>query len=462
MSELSKLVEDLHLEDDRNEESTKRGTKEEDVLRHALGSGTQRLLARTSVGNLNFQCGPCGHASRASLGSWNSVPHIEDLQQNLLDPTSHVFPCPPLNLGTRVAAMFDDEKEKSSCVPQRTISLDDRHIGSKSAKLTRAQPIPNTTPSPATSELESTMYLSRPQAPTPSKAYHGIIESDWEALVADADQRFEHQSGDDPTWEAGIRDTDGRFENEPSVMTVIHRQQCNQTNNAPQPVSTEQKYEGLECCSITPIPLDYNKPRAPRTPSIHSQGSVLDCTSPSFPKSAKAKLDSILKDKELNGLTAWNLRKVSDLSKNDSQLNGHVEEWLENTESAECVEEMGIFDEIGENDDEKASFPVWPQIEEEGMASSAHGPQGSSQLALRDMTNLQQPRYLEKNSFFQNRENSDRHSPVFIPSPARAADYERSLAILEGRHRQHVRDSVPTRSRSAEFQNTLAFLEGRR
>lgn len=417
----------------------------------------------------------------------------------------------------------------------------------------------------ATSRLESTMYQSRPQAPTPSRTYHGITESrlwtqesseihqdhakvfsknsrrngriyskdrgrelsnhpllgssvadlsdsntlpsfrtitsppqemptqkdgqndlgisegrshhspvdqdwviepgnstDWEALVADADQRFEHRNGNDPTWDAAIGDRD----NEPSVQTTVHQQQCRQTSSASHAIWIDHKDKDLECHLIAPIPLDYNKPRAPRTPSIHTQGSVLDCTSPSFPKSAKAKLRSILKIKELTGLTALNLRKVSESSDHDRHINGHVEKWLENTELVEYVEEVDISDEIGEKDNEKASFPapfpVWSPTGEADVASQAHEPQSSSQSALRDMTNLRQPRYLEKNSFFQDREKKEQRSSEFIPTPARAADFEKSLAVLEGRHLRHVREPLPTRSRSTDFESTLAFLEGRR
>lgn len=599
MSQLSRLVEDLHLREDRGQVSNRRGTKDEVLLEHALGSCTKSLLGPTSVGKLDSQCRPFGHASRASLELWNGVPHIEDLQRSLLDPTSHVTPYPPLDLDTRLAAIFDVQRKKSSCVPQKMVPWGDGIRGLNSAKLTcihrfilhlsaccecqstdstsAAQPILGTTPSPVISGME---YQSRPQAPNPSKAYHEITESslwtqpnfgfhqdqskvlpkssrrnerfyykerqnifsrpllgssvadlsdnstlpsfrttvsppqeelpqkdgqnhletlkggshqpliidrakpatqshpqtpadtqyliesknstDWEALVADADLRFEDQGGNVPTWEAAIKQADCQSESEPSVKTTIRRQPCRQTNSASQSILTEQKHESLEGVCNAPIPLDYNKPQAPRTPSVHTQGSVLDCTSPSFPKSVNAKLRSVLRSKETNALTTSNLRKASELSDHDSQNNGHIEKWLESTESVEYTKEVGLLDEIGKEDSEKASFPVWLQNEEAGVTSGAFGPQLSSQLALRDMTSLRQPRYLEKNSFFRDREKNGQHSPGFIPTPARAADYKRTLAILEGRHPQHARESVPTRSRSAEFESTLASLEGRR
>ena len=542
-----------------------------------------------SSGRLSSQHRPFRHASSTSLNLRNNASYIEDLQQRLLDPTSHVDSYPPLDLDTRVAACFDFQRRKSNCVTEKVVCLKDKIIVSGSAKLagihyflvhlsaycecestdstSGSQLLSSTTPSPAGSGLEFNMYQSRPQAPTPSQAYHGIIESnlwtqeypglcqnqskmllknsrrngrvyfkdrdqtisshpllgssiadlsdndtlpsfrttisppqevptqkdnqddlevsrgrschppvdqdwetesgtstDWEALIADVNQRFEHQSGNDPAWEAAIGKADRHFDDEPSVQTTIRQQQCTQTTGALHAILADQKDEGLECHSIAPIPLNYNKRRAPRTPSIHSQGSVLDCTSPSFPKSAKAKLKSILKSKELNGLTAWNLLQLSELSDHDGQINGHIEEWLENTESVEYVEEVDILDKIGEKDNEKALIPVWSPIEEAGVASSAHGPQLSSQLALRDMTNLRKPRYLERNSFFQDREKDGKHSSGFIPTPARAAEFEKSLAILEGRHLRHIPESVlvPTRSRSADFENALAFLEGRR
>ena len=586
MTELSRLIDDLHLRDDHDQGPNRRGN-EEILLRHTIDSGNQSLLGRKSLGKLSSQRSPFGNASSASLDMRNNFSHIEDLQQRLLDPTSHVDSYPPLDLDTRVAACFDFQREKSNCVPERVVSLKTEIVGSGPAKLagihyflvhfsaccecectnstSGSQLMSSTTPSPSESRLEFNMYQTLPQAPTPSQAYHGNIESnlwtqeysglhqdqskmlladsrrtgriyvenrgqnisghpllgssvadlsdndtlssfrttvsppqevptqkdkqddpeisrgrschppvnqdwetesgtstDWEALIADVNQRFEHQSGNDSAWEAAIRQADRHFDDELSVQTTVRRQQCTQTTGASHAILTDQKDEGLECHSIAPIPLDYNRRRAPRTPSIHSQGSVLDCTSPSFPKSAKAKLKSILKSKELNGLTAWNLRKLSELSDHDSQINDHIEEWLEKTESVEYEEEVDILDEIGEKDKQKASFPVWSPIEEAGVTSSAHGPQLSSQIALRDMTNLRQPKYLERNSFFQDREKNKQHSSEFIPTPARAAAFEQSLAILEGRHLQRIRESVPARSRSADFESALAFLEGRR
>lgn len=136
MSELSRLVEDVHLRDDLDQRSNRRGTEEEALLGHALGSGAQRLLCRTSGGILNSQCGPFGHVSSASLGLWNNVSHIEDLQQSLLDPTSHRVPNPPLDLDTRITARFDVQRERSNCVPQNLGSLGDEIIGTSSAKVT--------------------------------------------------------------------------------------------------------------------------------------------------------------------------------------------------------------------------------------------------------------------------------------------------------------------------------------
>ena len=283
---------------------------------------------------------------------------------------------------------------------------------------------------------------------------------DWEALVADADQQFEHQRRNDPTSEAAIGEADGHFDGEASVQATIRGQQCRQTSSASHAILIGQKDEGLEYHSIAPIPLDYNRAPAPRTPSIHTQGSVLDCTSPSFPKSAKAKLRSILKRKELNGLTEGNLRKISETSDHNGQLYGDIEDWLKDTESVE-YEEVDVIDQIGEKDNKKASFPVWSPIGEAGVASRDHEPQFSSQSALRDMTNIRQPRYLEKNSFFQDKERNEQDSSEFIPTPTRAADFENSLAVLEGRLR-HIREPIPTRTRSTDIESTLAFLEGRR
>ena len=136
MSELSRLVENLHLRDDLNEGSNGRGTGEEALLGHALGSGNQRLLDRTLAGKLHSQCSPFGHASSTSLVSWNNDSHIENLQQGLLDPSSQIVPCPPLDLDTRIAASFEFQRDRSNFVPSIFGSLGDEVTRSSPAEFT--------------------------------------------------------------------------------------------------------------------------------------------------------------------------------------------------------------------------------------------------------------------------------------------------------------------------------------
>ena len=136
MSELSRLVKDLHLRDNGDQRSNSRGTIEEVLLGDAMRPGTQRLLLdRTSVGKLSSQCSPFGHASSTDLDLWD-ISHIESLQQNILDPTSHILPYPPLDLDTRIATWANFQREKSNCVPQRVVFPKDKIIRSSSAKLT--------------------------------------------------------------------------------------------------------------------------------------------------------------------------------------------------------------------------------------------------------------------------------------------------------------------------------------
>ena len=131
MSDLSRLVEDLHLRDDGDQGSNRPGTQEETLLRHSI----QGLLGRKPVGNLKPQYNPFGHAFSPGLDLRNSDSHIEDLQLRLLDPTSHVVPYPPLDLDTRIATGLGFQRDKSNCEVQRVVSIKNRSIGSNSARL---------------------------------------------------------------------------------------------------------------------------------------------------------------------------------------------------------------------------------------------------------------------------------------------------------------------------------------
>ena len=136
MSELAALVEDLHLRDNWDQSCDRQGIKEGFFLGHALGSGTQRPLSQTSAGRVNSQHSPFRNASNARLDLWNNISHVEDLQQRLLDPTSHIVAYPPLDLDTRIEGCCEFQKEISNHVPTNFGSLRDEIIESSPAKLT--------------------------------------------------------------------------------------------------------------------------------------------------------------------------------------------------------------------------------------------------------------------------------------------------------------------------------------
>ena len=136
MSELTALVEDLYVRDSWDQRCDSQGTKEDLFLGNALGSGTQKPLSQISAREANSHCSPFRSASNSRLDLWNNVSHVEDLQQKLLDPTSHIVSYPPLDLDTRIARYCGFQKERSNHVPTKSGSLMDEIIGSSPAKLT--------------------------------------------------------------------------------------------------------------------------------------------------------------------------------------------------------------------------------------------------------------------------------------------------------------------------------------
>ena len=172
------------------------------------------------------------------------------------------------------------------------------------------------------------------------------------------------------------------------------------------------------------------------------------------------------------GLTARDLRQVS---MREELKDDRVERWLDRATSLQefsiydDIKEPEVFNDVKEPEDGGCSLDIWA---EPGYAAAGPGKAGdevSPRRALRDVTgqlprrtvfkdvsNLQGPGYLgkrsiplqiawhlrnpadlslaiERNSFFQDKLTIEKPLSSYTPKPTRAADFDQTLGILEGR-----------------------------
>ena len=143
----------------------------------------------------------------------------------------------------------------------------------------------------------------------------------------------------------------------------------------------------LKVAAVASIPLEFNKPRRISTPSIHSAGSDLDCSSPLFEKSLQALMRETSRD-----LTS------SDGASQDSRFSGienSVSDWLEHVETPKFR---------GEHSDasrERQGFNVFQDSGKHEMALEKDRKPFTVSKALKDVSNLRRPGYLQHNSFAQ-------------------------------------------------------------
>jgi len=146
---------------------------------------------------------------------------------------------------------------------------------------------------------------------------------------------------------------------------------------------------GPEIRAISPIPLDFNKPRGLKTPSITSNDTEADCSSPLYGKSTPAWLH------EPRGESA---EASSDGNASlEPRLKHSVPSWLESVEPLPRAKSpknqknqdkpdraFGVF-----NDDGPRGGPDSEEIPRDNPAARA----------LKDISNLRRPGYLARNSF---------------------------------------------------------------
>ena len=143
---------------------------------------------------------------------------------------------------------------------------------------------------------------------------------------------------------------------------------------------------GPEIRAISPIPLDFNKPRGMQTPSITSNGTEADRSSPLYGKSTPAWLH------EPRGESA---EASSDGNASlEPRLKHSVSSWLESVEPLPRAK-------LTKNQDKpERAFGVFNDHGPRGGLDSEEIPRDNpAARALKDISNLRRPGYLAHNSF---------------------------------------------------------------
>ena len=145
--------------------------------------------------------------------------------------------------------------------------------------------------------------------------------------------------------------------------------------------------DDVKVATVASIPIDLTKPLRTSTPSIHSSGSDLDCSSPLFEKSLQALIRETRRD-------VTSSEEATHDSRN-SGIRDSVFNWLERVKTPPLLEEqtnvagkrqdLHIFRDGG-----KHQLP--PKGDRKHLTASK---------ALKDVSNLRRPGYLQHNSFAQ-------------------------------------------------------------
>lgn len=247
------------------------------------------------------------------------------------------------------------------------------------------------------------------------------LSSAWENVLAALEEYYALEPGVEarftpPTRENNPREVSAAIRRDGQYITYIEKDE-------------------VKVATVAPIPLDFNKPLRTSTPSIHGTGSDLDCSSPLFEKSLEA-----LIRKTTRNLTT--LEEATHDSRS-SDLRDSVFKWLERVKTSPVWEEQTHA--AGKRQD----LHVFREGGKDQLAPERDRKPLTASKALKDVSNLRRPGYLQHNSFAQTdqvnkRAESTPHirrRPRKDPSPQkstlqdpnRTADFDLALARLEGR-----------------------------
>lgn len=231
----------------------------------------------------------------------------------------------------------------------------------------------------------------------------------WEKEVSNVDERYELDPGsiigdDSPdlkSMQASVRDS------------RVHRARTQAVRDTPY----------LNLGSVSPIPLVFNRTVRSSTPSVYSNGSEQDCSSPLFQKSCVRMLQDTLSKPPLSEFKTEPMEKW--------KPNESISEWLARTKTPPRARKL-----TGSEGSSKKAFNVFHDLGKSRAPTKFTRKLAGEPKKLKDVSNLRRPGYLKFNSFA-----SDKDSAIKPTGPAKAAALTTSSRPFGGASDQATRRS---------------------
>ena len=284
------------------------------------------------------------------------------------------------------------------------------------------------------------------------------VSDGWERTIAEAERRYdlEHRGsgpmhadqeetrsdGVSDGWERAIAEAERRYDLEHRGSGPMHAV----IRSAPrQHVPTGQRRRGqdlvimgqtgVEYHSISPIPIDFGKLPGASTPSIHSNNSEEDCSSPLFKKSFEA----ILKDEHHKPSRSMFEKEASQHLQSDDPIST----WLRDIPTPPLVDNKDT-----EFDRPRKAFGVFQDFSPgDAMNEGERGTLLVSR-ALGDISNLRRPGYLGYNSFAKGKRPANDATRRDISSPPKVQTLASNVAATVAARSLR---SDATRATASEF-----------
>lgn len=199
------------------------------------------------------------------------------------------------------------------------------------------------------------------------------LSSAWENVLAALDEFYALEPGIEAHFSSPVQEDNPR-----EVRAAIKRDG--------QYITYIEK-DDVKIATVASIPLDFSKPPRKSTPSIHSTGSDLDCSSPLFEKSLQAFTRKTVRD-------ATSSEEATYVSSN-SDLRDSVFNWLKRVKTPPFFEKQ--ISAAGKRQD----LHVFRDGGKQQLSPKGDRRYLTASRTLKDVSNLRRPGYLQHNSFAQ-------------------------------------------------------------
>ena len=183
--------------------------------------------------------------------------------------------------------------------------------------------------------------------------------------------------------------------------------------------------------SVSPIQLDFDKPLRASTPSIHSNGTEMDTSSPLFKSSCERILrESYTEAPELS-------------SRPESPKNSLLDEWAFVSEPRDVASPKANVPEA--DSDTGRKFGVFRDDANGVSLSKRTGKTALRSKMLKNISNLRRPGYLQYNSFAKDPKSTANRADTAAPTAASSTPMTFEGAVEPKARRAHIKKKRPGR-----------------